>query len=56
MPEAVRPHNYDKLKTCVQNGLHKYPGCSFIHTVDGKKIHVGDKISNSYVLKDGDIV
>lgn len=55
-PEIVRPYNYDKLRTCLQNGVGGYPGCNQIVTAAGKKIAVDERISNTYVLRDGDIV
>jgi len=55
-PEIVRPYNYDKLRTCLQNGVSGYPGCNQIVTSSGKKIAVDDRISSTYVLRDGDIV
>jgi DNA-directed RNA polymerase beta' subunit len=55
-PEIVHPYNYDKLRMCLQNGVSGYPGCNQIITSAGKKIAVDDRISSTYVLREGDIV
>jgi DNA-directed RNA polymerase beta' subunit len=63
IPEVVRQYNYDKLKMCLQNGTHSYPGCTKIGSagdssknIPYKEYIVNDKISSTYVLKDGDTV
>lgn len=34
-PERVSHHNIEKLKQCVSNGPHKYPGARMVRHPDG---------------------
>ncbi|XP_057794291.1 DNA-directed RNA polymerase III subunit 1 isoform X3 [Salvia miltiorrhiza] len=67
-PERVSHHNIEKLRQCVRNGPHKYPGAKFIRTPDGHEIslmysarkHHADQLKYGCIvnrhLEDGDVV
>ncbi|VFQ87992.1 unnamed protein product [Cuscuta campestris] len=67
-PERVSKHNIEKLRKCVRNGPHKYPGAKYIVHPDGTEMSLmyssrkrqADELKYGYIvvrhLEDGDAV
>ncbi|KAF2300462.1 hypothetical protein GH714_013595 [Hevea brasiliensis] len=67
-PERVSQHNIEKLRQCVSNGPHKYPGARMVRYLDGSsnvltgnyRKRIADELKVGCIvdrhLEDGDIV
>ena len=57
-PERVTPHNLEKLRNCVRNGLYKHPGALYVNNTQGKKLYLKYGVLSDHArrLQIGDIV
>lgn len=57
-PERVTPHNMDKLRRAIINGVRQHPGARFVLGQDGRKsfLQYGDRRRVAAELKVGDTV